>query len=271
MSCGSTTCDLRLNMHGNVTSGTPSATGMAEQMPMQELEMEMQESMRALAKEMKELTRASATEAEKSMRALATETTKSMRALASRIKPVVQQERITLASCTEIILDRDFEIVLFYSAVKIPLLVDIGATAFREGDANSATVSRAAIIPRERNAERRAREPPGKCSTPSWQLNIAMSVPMRAMSAASSAATSAEIMLHLSSPNGQYRGLISSVAAYCCVDPRVQVSEGEMSQLIVTSISVNEGAFGVTISQLIAACDIGILPFPGRPRNFKVP
>ena len=158
------------------TNESMQALAVQEQMLTRELAIEMQKSMRASAQEMKEsmrpsalemkeTMRASAIELEKLMRALATETTKSMRALASRIKPAVQQERITLASCTEIILERDFQIVLFYSAVKIPLLVDIGATAFREGDVNSATVSRTAIIPRERYAERRARKPPDKRST----------------------------------------------------------------------------------------------------------
>ena len=104
---------------------------------------------------------------------------------------------------------------LFYLAFQIPLLIDIGATAFREGDMDNATrivVSRASILPRQQQVERRAREPPDKSDTlsseswpPNWQLNITVSpsVPMRATSAASGAATSTEITLPLSSPNGR--------------------------------------------------------------------
>ena len=312
-------------------------------MPMRELAMKMQESMRAsaqemkesmraLAKEMKKSMRASTTEAEKLMRALATETIKPMRALAPRFKPAVQQELITLTSSTEIFLDRDIQIALFYYAVKIPLLVDIGATAFREGDIDSATVSWETILLRQHNAERRAREPPEKCSAPSWQLNIAMSVPMRATSAASSVATCTEIPLHLTNPSDCMssegslsrhillmrtsasaetresleaaisncpRRLLASIAsgasvpseksivvcvsniptnfwtlpserdqlssfpsmaANCCVDPRTQVPEGEMSKLIVTS--AKEGAFGMTRSQLMIAFGINIPSVP---------
>ena len=98
-----------------------------------------------------------ATEADKLMRVLATEAIKSMQALALQIKPAVQQERMqaTLASGTEILLDRDIQIALCYCAVKIPLLVDIGATAFWEGDISSATVSWATILSREQHEERR--------------------------------------------------------------------------------------------------------------------
>ena len=126
------------------TKESMRALAVQEQMPMRELAIEKQKSvrtlatkemqklMRASAQEMKESMRASSIEAEKSMRTLATEAIKSMRALAPQIKHAVQQELITLTSSTEIFLDRDIQIALFYYAVKIPLLVDIGATAFRE-------------------------------------------------------------------------------------------------------------------------------------------
>jgi hypothetical protein len=291
------------------TKASMRALEVQAEKPMRELAMKVQESMRALT-----------IETAKSMRALTIEADKPMRALASQIKSVVQQERLlaTLASSTESFSNRDFQIAAFLHQKY---------TAFREGDMDSVTVSWATMLQRQHNAERCAREPPEKCSTPSWQLNIAMSVPMRATS---STATSKEITPHLSNPSdcmsseGAFSELSSlngcipsegalskhnllmrasasaetqkltvvcvsniptnfwtlpserdqlssfpSMAAYCCVDPRTQVPEGEMYKLIV--ISANEGAFGVTRSQLSVACGINIPPVSGRPRDFEVP
>ncbi len=84
-----------------------------------------------------------------------------------------------------------------------------------------------------------------KTLLPSWQLNIAVSpiMSMRATSAASSAATSTEITLQLSSPNG----CMPSKGAFAAVSSP-------------SGCTSSEGALSVAVSQLIVECDIK-LPF----------
>ena len=287
------------------TKESMRALAVQAETPMQELAMEMHKSMRALAMKVQESMRALTIETAKSMRALTIEADKPMRALASQIKSVVQQERMraTLASSTESFSNRDFQIAVFlrqkYTAfregewstaawcarrrehvaqrsrsdgeicpgVSIPNTKIVFASShdllMRASASNAMTCAETrglleAAIP-SANCTHRSHAPIATgASVPSEKLIVACvsNIPTNFWTLPSERDQSSSF---------------PSMAAYYCVDPRTQVPEGEMPQLIVTLMTPNEGAFGVTRSQLIVAFGINVSPVPGCPLDFEVP